>query len=236
MPTEPLQSLPSGTKVLGTKSNSSGGAVTELPAGTQVKKVVDVAPSSGYNHIDDFDPKPKAEKNWEPILNEIVRTAKGGEMGDNEKNILRDILTNPNTTPEQAKEAIQTVQGYHPKQKDNEYAKYYLQKDSNGVLMPKPLAYGERPPEGYDVASAWRSPKQAKDDAWYTDVAKTLVNGVLEGAKGAVALGQLGYNAIADEDSSFNKNSFTITRIAPSSNFSGNNTRTASTSNLDFSS
>ena len=136
-------------------------APKQAPAVSKEEKPWDAyskaTPVSGYNHIDDFDPTPKAEKNWEPILNEIVRTAKGGEMGDNEKNILRDILTNPNTTPEQAKEAIQTVQGYHPKQKDNEYAKYYLQKDENGVLMPKPLAYGERPPEEYDVASAWKT-------------------------------------------------------------------------------
>src|SRR6478735_9240967 len=60
----------------------------------------------------------------ENTLNDIVNTSKSPIL-DQDKDIFRDILKNSNASPEQARESIQTLQGYHEKQKDG-YTSYYL--------------------------------------------------------------------------------------------------------------
>lgn len=155
--------------------------------------------SSG-NKWENFTPDVKDNPDQlENTLNDIVKTSRT-KILDSEKDVLRDILKNPNTTPEQAKEAIQTMQGYHPKF-ENGKTQYYLKQDNNGVLVPKPLAYGEKPPKGYNVPSVWGTRKEAEDDAWYTDMGKSLFNGVLGAVGGVADLAQLGTTTATGEES-----------------------------------
>src|SRR5690606_15854202 len=120
-----------------------------------------------------------------------------------EKDILRDILKNPNVTGEQAKRAVQTIQGYSPEWEGRDETLYYLKQEDNGVTMPVPIKYGERPPEGYEVIRAFSNKKDAKNNSWYTDVAKSVYNGVLMGAESILSLAQQGVMAVTDEQSSY---------------------------------
>lgn len=142
----------------------------------------------------------RPEDQLENTLNDIVKTAKNTIL-DSEKDVLRNILKNPNTTPEQAREAIQTIQGYHPKFGGDDRTSYYMKKEDNGVMMPKPLAYGEKPPKGYNVASVWGNKKEANDDNWYTDLGKSLYNGVVGAVEGVVDVAQLGTIAATGSES-----------------------------------
>lgn len=152
--------------------------------------------------IKDFNPDlfVKDDNQLENTLKDIRTTSKTA-ITDSEIDVLRDILKNPNTTGDQAKEAIQTIQGYHPKFGEEGKTSYYMKKDDNGVIVPKPLAYGQRPPRGYDVASVWGNQKQADDDSWYTDLGKSLFNGVVGAAKGVAQLGNLASLGITGEES-----------------------------------
>lgn len=150
-------------------------------------------------HMDVFDPTPKNDNQLENTLNDIVATS-SKSISDDEREYLKETLRNPNLTPEQAKEAVSTIQGYSPKWGENGTGTYYWKTDKNGVLMPKALAPGERPPKGYDVASVWGTERSAKDDAFYTDIAKTVANGALGAAEGVFALAQQGAMAIADTE------------------------------------
>lgn len=154
------------------------------------------------NAWENFDPSSniKDENQLENTLNDIVKTSKGTVL-EHEKDVLRDILKNPNTTPDQAKEAIQTIQGYHPKFGGEDNTSYYMKQEDNGVLVPKPLAYGEKPPKGYNVASVWGNQKQANDDAWYTDLGKSLYNGVVGAVQGTGELLQTGIMAATGDES-----------------------------------
>jgi len=138
------------------------------------------------------------DSNIEPIIEELARTSRGG-LKDSEKDMLRQMLTNPNLTGEQAKRGIAAIQGYDPKQsEDNTF--YYLKQEDNGVMVPQALAKGERPPEGYDVARVFSSPSDAKDDSWYTDVAKSVYNGAFVAAEGLLSLAQQGSMAVTGEE------------------------------------
>ena len=83
---------------------------------------------------------------------------KGGRNGstimDSELDVLKDVLKDPRATKEQREKAILTIQGYDAKHDDNN-TMYYMKKEYNGVYMPTALAYGEKPPKGYKVASKW---------------------------------------------------------------------------------
>lgn len=158
-------------------------------------------------HIDDFSAPPAAKKvdNLEPILNEIVRTSVV-RISDSEKEMLRDILKNPNTTGEQAKEAIQTLQGYHPKQKNNTITspEYYIKRAENGVVMPIALGQGERPPKGYNVSNVWgQTKKDAEDDGYLTDLGKSLFNALPALAESVADVGNFVSLAATGEESQF---------------------------------
>lgn len=131
---------------------------------------------------------------------------KGGRNGstimDQELDLLRNVLKNPNATQEQRKNAILTIQGYDSKHSDDN-TMYYNKLEDNGVYMPTALAYGERPPKGYDMPSIWGSQDEANDDRWYTDLGKSLANGVLGAAQGAVNLAQVGTTLATGEESKY---------------------------------
>lgn len=138
----------------------------------------------------------------ENTLDDIVKTSKRS-ISDGEKDILRSMLSNPSLTPEQAKESIQAMQGYHPKQQDNTITTpdYYVKRDNNGVVRPVPLGYGERPPKGYDVAKVWGTQKEANDDSWYTDIGKSLANGAVGLVGGVIDLAQMGNMYVTGKES-----------------------------------
>ncbi len=146
-------------------------------------------------HIDDFMPVPNdnADK-VESAIDFLDKnpTTKGGLI-DVDKDILRDVMKHPNVTQNQIKEAIGTMQSGNL---------YYL-KNENGVMIPKQLKNGERPPKGYNVQSVWGTQNDANDDAWYTDLGKSLYNGVIGAAKGVVDLAQTGTMLATGEESNY---------------------------------
>jgi len=121
---------------------------------------------------------------------------------DSELDVLRDVLKDSRATQEQKKKAILTIQGYDPKHDDSN-TMYYNKLEDNGVYVPTALAYGEKPPKGYKVASVWGNQKEAEDDSWYTDLGKSLANGVLGAAQGAVDLAQVGTTMVTGEESKY---------------------------------
>lgn len=131
---------------------------------------------------------------------------KGGRNGstimDSELDVLKDVLKDPRATQEQRKNAILTIQGYDPKHTDDN-TMYYNKREANGVYMPTALAYGEKPPQGYHVASVWGNQKEAENDKWYTDISKSLANGVLGAAQGVVDVANIGTALATGEESQY---------------------------------
>jgi hypothetical protein len=131
---------------------------------------------------------------------------KGGRNGstvlDSEWDVLKDVLKDTRATKEQREKAILTIQGYDAKHDDNN-TMYYNKLEDNGVYVPTALAYGEKPPKGYKVASIWGNQKEAEDDSWYTDLGKSLGNGVMGAVQGVVDLAQVGTTLVTGEESSY---------------------------------
>jgi len=131
---------------------------------------------------------------------------KGGRNGstimDSEIDVLRDVLKDPRATKEQREKAILTVQGYDSKHDDNN-TMYYNKREDNGVYVPTALAYGERPPQGYKTASVWGNKKEAEDDSWYTDLGKSLANGVLGAVGGVFDVAQVGQELVTGSESKY---------------------------------
>ena len=131
---------------------------------------------------------------------------KGGRNGstvlDSEWDVLKDVLKDTRATKEQREKAILTIQGYDAKHDDNN-TMYYNKLEDNGVYVPTALAYGEKPPKGYKVASVWGNQKEAEDDSWYTDLGKSLGNGVMGAVQGVVDLAQVGTTLVTGEESSY---------------------------------
>lgn len=131
---------------------------------------------------------------------------KGGRNGstimDSELDVLRDVLKDPRVTEEQRKKAILTIQGYDSKHDDNN-TMYYNKREDNGVYIPTALAYGERPPQGYKTASVWGNKKEAEDDSWYTDLGKSLANGVLGAVGGVFDVAQVGQEFVTGSESKY---------------------------------
>lgn len=125
-------------------------------------------------------------------------------MKDHEKDILRDMINNPNTKKEDLSDAIVTLQGKKAKQIGNSWTTpdYYIDTDKNGVTKPIALTEGEKIPAHKDVANIWGSTRQSsKEDSWYTDVAKTAFNIIPNVIEGFVDLGQLGSQLITGDES-----------------------------------
>ena len=131
---------------------------------------------------------------------------KGGRNGttvlDSEWDVLKDVLKDSRATKEQREKAILTIQGYDAKHDDNN-TMYYNKLEDNGVYVPTALAYGEKPPKGYKVASVWGNQKEADDDYFFTDLSKSLANGVLGAAQGVVDLAQVGTTLTTGEESKY---------------------------------
>lgn len=190
-----LNSLPEGDYSV----DGGGKVLKSLPEGDYSMGVQET--EAAFNPSD-WMTQPKQD--IEPIIEELARTSRGGLM-DSEKEALRQMLTNPNLTGEQAKRGIAAIQGYDPKQSEDN-TMYYLKQEDNGVLVPQALGSKERPPQGYNIPSVWGSQEDANDDSWYTDALKSLYNAA-PGLVGSFAdLGQLAYKGITGETSeSLNK-------------------------------
>lgn len=118
------------------------------------------------------------------------------DMGDSEKEIIKDLALK-GVKGQELSDAILTLQKKHPRQDSGDSSKYYF--DDRGI--PRPLKNSERPPLGHEVASIWGSQKDANDDAWYTDLAKTVYNILPSTAENVIDLAQTGYEAITDKES-----------------------------------
>ncbi len=138
------------------------------------------------------------EPNIEGAL-QMIKKSSRRNVSDSDLQTLKDVLINPQATEQQRKDAIGVIQGYAPEHKDS-YVNpktgkdfdftsrdYYIAPDKNGVLMPKAIKYGEKPPKGFHVASDWGTQGDANDDSWYTDISKGLINGVIGTVKGVAA-------------------------------------------------
>jgi hypothetical protein len=121
---------------------------------------------------------------------------------DSEWDVLKDVLKDPRATKEQREKAILTIQGYDDKHDDNN-TMYYNKLEDNGVYVPTALAYGEKPPKGYKVASVWGNQKKANDDNALTDISKSIFNGVIGAAEGVIDVAQIGKTLVTGEESSY---------------------------------
>src|ERR1700749_346419 len=113
---------------------------------------------------------------------------------DSKKEILKDLVRNGGTADE-VNSSILTLQGKHPHQEGG--TKYYT--NDKGVAIP--LKNNEKPPAGYHIASIFGSPKDAKDDNFITDLAKTAWNILPSVGENAVALAQTVYQGVTNESS-----------------------------------
>ena len=190
--------LPSPNQVLGTNKPNS------LPSPQEVFSYKSPELREGDASI--ITPKYTTPKDLEIESAVNFIKEKGGRNGstimDSEIDVLRDVLKDPRVTQEQRKKAILTIQGYDDKHDDNN-TMYYNKLEDNGVYVPTALAYGEKPPKGYKVASVWGNQKEAEDDSWYTDLGKSLANGVLGAAQGVIDVAQVGTTLATGEESKY---------------------------------
>lgn len=175
-----------GLTAIGRLKSSSAGTIPK-----QVKSPLDIGAESAVELI-----KKQGGRNGSILL-------------DSELDVLKDVLKDPRATDEQRKRSILVIQGYDPKHSDDG-TMFYMSMDENGVVTPKALAYGEKAPKGYEVAKVWGN-KQAEDDAWYTDLGKSIANGVMSAVGGVVDVAQIGTTLVTGEESKFlNKVSNTV--------------------------
>ena len=104
------------------------------------------------------------------------------DMRDDEKDILRDIMRNPNATKEDISKSIRTFKGVSAEQVYNQRgirktAEYYMDVDDKGIYKPIPIGEYTPLPAGKNIASVWGTGgKDTQDDSWYTDLAKKAFN------------------------------------------------------------
>jgi len=122
-------------------------------------------------------------------------------LSEERKGVLKDVLKNPNATKEQKEQAILTVQGYDKDTSGDVSNKFYMQQDNNGVYVPKLLKSGQRPPKGTAINSFHGTQADANDDTWYTDLTKSLANGLVNSAGGLIDLAQAGQQLVTGEES-----------------------------------
>jgi hypothetical protein len=193
----PDNTLPLPSQVLGKK--------TALP---KPNEVLNVSPIGRLNEGDANTVLPTYTTPQDIAVDSSIALLKekGGRNGttvtDSEWDVLKDVLKDTRATKEQREKAILTIQGYDPKHDDNN-TMYYNKLEDNGVYVPTALAYGEKPPKGYKVASVWGNQKEANDDSWYTDLGKSLANGVLGATQGVVDLAQVGQTLVTGEESDY---------------------------------
>lgn len=174
MPENPT--LPKPEQVFGSKSLPSPNQVFNAPAGQSAYEQA----LSGQTGIDKF----------KQIIANIP------DMDEGKKKIVEDVALR-GLRGKELSDVILTLQGKHPHQEGN--TKYYL--DDKGV--PKPLKNSERPPIGHEVASIWGTQKEANDDAWYTDLAKTVYNVLPATAENVIDLAQTGYELATNKESEY---------------------------------
>jgi len=176
------------------------------PAFDPNKKFEYASPELREGDTNIITPKYKTPRDLEVESSINLLKEKGGRNGstvlDSEWDVLKDVLKDPRATEEQREKAILTIQGYDAKHDDNN-TMYYNKLEDNGVYVPTALAYGEKPPKGYKVASVWGNQKEADDDSWYTDLGKSFGNGVMGAAQGAINLAQVGQTLVTGEESDY---------------------------------
>lgn len=124
-------------------------------------------------------------------------------LRDDEKDILKNMMLNPYTKKEELSDAIVTFQGKKAKQIGNSWTTpdYYMKRNENGNYVPVALKQGEQIPSGYKAASVWGTQASANDDSWYTDLGKSLGNGVFGAIGGVIDLAQVGTTLATGKES-----------------------------------
>lgn len=132
--------------------------------------------------VDEVDDSAK-ETEREVLLDYMIKNIpEGGSIRDDEKDILRGILKNPNATRDDMFNAIKTFKGVHPEQVYNRREpirttkEYYMDMDDKGIYKPVPIGQFKPLPAGKNIASVWGTGAEAQDDSWYTDLAKKAFN------------------------------------------------------------
>lgn len=138
----------------------------------------------------------------EDTLN-FVQENSSRNMRDDEKDMLRNIIKNPNSTKEQISYSILTLQGKHPKQANNLITTpdYYMKKEANGVYVPIALGNGEVVPKGEKAASIWGTQEDANKDTWYVDLGKSVANAIPGVIGNVYDVADAGYSLVTGEDS-----------------------------------
>jgi hypothetical protein len=125
-------------------------------------------------------------------------------MRDDEKDILKNMMSNPLTSKEELSDAIVTLQGKKAKQIDNSYLTpdYYMKRDEkSGNYKPIALEQNEKIPYGYRAASIWGTKESANDDNAWQDVGKSLANGVFGLMEGVVDVANTGVQLATGSES-----------------------------------
>ena len=125
-------------------------------------------------------------------------------LRDDEKDILKSMIKNPNTRQDELSDAIVTLQGKKAKQIDNSLTTpdYYMKmNEQTGNYVPVALEQGEKIPLEYKAASIWGTQKSAEDDNAWQDLGKSLVNGLAGAVGGVVDVAQLGVVGLTGEES-----------------------------------
>lgn len=176
------------------KTNVNTPSPDELFSSKQTDIISEGFEPIGYDDIGNAD-------KIESTLDFIQKTSKR-VMRDDEKDILRDMINNPNLKHGELSDAIVTLQGKKAKQQDNTITTpdYYMD-NVDGVYKPVALAYGEKAPSGKDVAKIWGTQKSANDDNWFTDLAKTAYNIIPSSVENVIDLAQAATTLVTGEES-----------------------------------
>lgn len=154
-------------------------------------------------------PVPQVDKGFNPNeliqnqdkFNEVLNNIE--DVSEDEKNIIKKLALaahdgDKGVTSADVSDAILTLQGRNQEQGGG---KYYIKEVAHEVYKPISLKAGEKPPEGYDVASIWGTQSSANDDTAVTSLGKHLWNGLFTAGEGYVNLSDLAYGAITGEES-----------------------------------
>jgi len=142
--------------------------------------------------------------NQEPDTNQFEQVLTNiPDINEAQKSNLRKLALNVKAgkaTHEDLRDTILTYQNKNPKQDGS--GQYYVTEN----MTAKPLASGERPPKGYDVANDYFGTQEEADKKGFLASAGShLYNGVLKGVLDVEGLINLPYGMVTGEDADWYK-------------------------------
>jgi hypothetical protein len=195
------------SKIIGKKGVSSDLSVPSYNPNKIVKKGFIDSPETKMVMSKGFEPGVPAEDIKKRQIDESLEFIQANSrryMRDDEKNILRDMMVNPNTSKEELSDAIVTLQGGKSKQADNTISTpdYYMSlNEKSGNYVPIALGVGEKIPAGKRAASLWGTQESANDDNALTDMSKSVANGAIKAVGGIIDVLQTGTEIVTGSES-----------------------------------